>query len=66
MNNSTDIFHLHLLWVLIFFYLSNFNSTSYAFITTLRTEDNFMCGWMFKFLLLLIAMLDVIHFFKKQ
>lgn len=66
MNNGTDIFHLHLLWVLIFFYLSNFNSTSCVFITIMRTEDNFTCGWMFKFLLLLIAMLDVIHFFKKQ
>ena len=66
MNNETDTFHLHLLWVLIVFYLSNFNSTSCAFIAIMRTEENFTYGWMFIFLLLLIAMLDVTHFFKKQ
>lgn len=66
MNNETDTFHLHLLWVLIVFYLSNFNSTSCAFIAIMRTEENFTYGWMFTFSLLLIAMLDVTHFSKKQ
>lgn len=35
------MFHLHLFWVLIFFFLSNFSSTSNKFIATIK-KDNFM------------------------
>lgn len=65
MNNSTDVSHLHLFWVL------NFSSSVISILQTTNSYplygkgDNFMIGFKKNFKLL-IALLDVSHFFKSK